>query len=70
MPMLGYIKAIKKVQANSNQAGREIGLTVFNIIRTNLKLKYKTDKRFKRTERFSFFIQYFPQPLSLHYKQQ
>lgn len=70
MPMLGYIKAIKKVQANFDQAGKGIGLTVFNIIRTNLKLKYKTDKRFKRTERFSFFIQYFPQPLSLHYKQQ
>lgn len=70
MPMLIHVKKSKKVQTNFDQAGREIGLTVFNIIRTNLKLKYKTDKRFKRTERFSFFIQYFPQPLSLHYKQQ
>ena len=28
MPMLGYINAIKKVQANSDQAGKGIGLNV------------------------------------------
>ena len=28
MPMLGYIKEIKKVQANFDQAGKGIGLNI------------------------------------------
>ena len=56
MPMLIQFKMIKRVQTNFDRAGKEIGLNVFKIIRTNLKLKYKTDKRFKRTEKVLFFI--------------
>ena len=70
MPMLIQSKVMKKVQTNFDRAGSEIGLNMFKIIRTNPKLKYKSDKKFKRTENVLFFIGYFLQLLSLHYKQQ
>ena len=70
MPMLIQSKVMKKVQTNFDRAGSEIGLNMFKIIRTNPKLKDKSDKKFKRTENVLFFIGYFLQLLSLHYKQQ
>ena len=70
MPMLIQSKVIKRVQTNFDRARSEIGLNMFKIIRTNPKLKDKSDKKFKRTENVLFFIGYFLQLLSLHYKQQ
>ena len=70
MPMLIQSKVMKKVQTNFDRARSEIGLNMFKIIRTNPKPKYKSDKKFKRTENVLFFIGYFLQLLSLHYKQQ
>ena len=70
MPMLIQSKVMKKVQTNFDRARSEIGLNMFKIIRTNPKLKDKSDKKFKRTENVLFFIGYFLQLLSLHYKQQ
>jgi hypothetical protein len=55
MPMLIHVKKSKKVQTNFDQAGREIGLTVFNIIRTNLKLKSKTEKDLRELKGSLFY---------------
>jgi hypothetical protein len=55
MPMLIQSKVMNEVQTNFDRAGSEIGLNMFKIIRTNPKLKYKSDKKFKRTENVLFF---------------